>query len=75
MRLKGVDLHGLSTRDAAIVLIGWMEQVYPDESKRLGEWKKIARKAGVEIVEDPRLKAQRHARAMAIVESEMGDDL
>ena len=51
-----------------------MELAIPAELERQREWKKLAEAFGIPIDEDPQLAAERHRRAMAIVEAEFGGD-
>lgn len=73
MRLDGVVLHGLLLRDAMLVAIHYMEQVYEEEPKRLVAWRKLAVSLGIPVAEDPRLAEQRRRRELAKVRAEFGD--
>lgn len=73
LRQRGMVLHGLPMRDAALVGLAFMEVAYPDEAKRNVEWRHLARTVGIPIVEDQQLKAQRRARQMKQVAVEFGD--
>lgn len=49
-----------------------MEMAYPEESVRMGEWRKMAEKLGIERVEDPELVAGRRKRVQADLEAMFG---
>lgn len=61
--------------DAACVGLAFMDRAYPDEAKRLREYKRLAAAYGIEIAEDPDLVAARHRAAMAQVEADFAADL
>lgn len=74
LRIDGVVLHGLPMVDAAMVALMYMEKVYPEEPKRMAEWRKMAKALRIPMVEDAKLKAERLAREHAKIEAEFGDD-
>lgn len=49
-----------------------MEHAHDNDSKLAAEWRRLAEAYGVEIVEDPRLAQERHAKAMKAVEGFFG---
>lgn len=49
-----------------------MEMAYPEEPVRMGEWRKMAEKMGIERVEDPELRAGRRKRVQADLEAMFG---
>lgn len=51
-----------------------MARAFPDEGKRVREWKKMAESAKIPIVEDPDVVAERKRRMLAAVEAEFGDE-
>ena len=59
------------------MFITYMERTYTGEAERMREWKKLAKAVSVPIVENPRLVTERHKRAMAVVQQELGggDDM
>lgn len=75
LRMKNINLHDLSVVDAALVALSWMESVYPDESKRVKEYQRIAAIMRIPVEEDPELVAERHRREMQKVLDEFGGDL
>jgi hypothetical protein len=60
--------------DACLVTIAAINKAYPDEGKRTREWEKMAKSAGIEIIEDPEVTAARRDRMLAAMEAEFGDD-
>lgn len=54
------------------MFITYIEKSYDVEAERMREWKKLAKAVGVPIVENPRLVAERHKRAMEVVRRELG---
>lgn len=58
--------------DAALVAVTYMEMAYPDEPVRMGEWRKMAEKLGIERDEDPDLQAGRRKRVTAELEAMFG---
>lgn len=73
--MQGVYLHGLSMVDAALMGLVFMEKAYPDQTKRLNEYKRLAASAGIVVEEDPELARERHRAMMAQVEADFGGDL
>lgn len=73
--MQGVYLHGLSMVDAGLLGLVYMEKAYPDQTKRLNEYKRIAKSAGIAVDEDPELAKERHREAMRQVEADFGGDL
>lgn len=67
-----MTLHDLSFVDACCVALAFMEKVYPDQRKRIAEYRKLATLCGIAIEEDPELVAARHREAMAVVEADFG---
>lgn len=72
LRLRGMILHGLTVVDAALTTIGFVEQVQPDELKRVKEWKRIAEAYGIPIVEDDELQKARIERGLRAVMEDFG---
>lgn len=58
-----------------MLFIAYMGKAYPSEGERFREWKKMAKNAGIPIVENPDLARERHARMMAVVQAELGGGL
>lgn len=75
LRLDGVTLHGMPMVDACCITLSFFERHYPEEPKRVREFKRLAEAVGIEIVEDAALVAARHAAEMAKVMAELGGEM
>ena len=74
LRLRGIDFHGLSYREAITLAIVFYEQSFPDELARNRKWMNMAEKMGIEVITDEILEKQRKDRALAVAQAEfLGD--